>query len=207
MGPDFPLMVDCYMSLSVPYAIDLAQRLSPLGLKWMEEYLSARKPRLCPPPPLRTGPHGCCCPAVPDDYAGHLAVKDALKSLPTMLATAEHEYTRYGYKQLIDSGAVDVLQPDITWLGGITEVRFQPHRGSSGLCKLEERKIKTKTNLDCVELPVLPASSALLTSLRPWGSQVRRVIAMASANNLMVIPHGSSVFSYHVVTAFQNCPM
>ena len=49
MGPDFPLMVDCYMSLSVPYAIDLAQRLSPLGLKWMEEYLSARKPRLCPP--------------------------------------------------------------------------------------------------------------------------------------------------------------
>ena len=216
------------MSLSVPYAIDLAQRLSPLGLKWMEEYLSARKPRLCPPPPLRTDPHGCCCPAVPDDYAGHLAVKDALKSLPTMLATAEHEYTRYGYKQLIDSGAVDVLQPDITWLGGITEVRFQPHRGSSGLCKLEERKIKTKTNLDCVELPVLPASSALLTSLRPWlvqargkidqdqdqsyvtaplGSQVRRVIAMASANNLMVIPHGSSVFSYHVVTAFQNCPM
>ena len=157
------------MSLSVPYAIDLAQRLSPLGLKWMEEYLSARKPRLCPPPPLRTDPHGCCCPAVPDDYAGHLAVKDALKSLPTMLATAEHEYTRYGYKQLIDSGAVDVLQPDITWLGGITEVRFQPHRGSSGLCTLEERKIKTKTNLDCVELPVLPASSALLTSLRPWG--------------------------------------
>ena len=67
---------------------------------------------------------GRCCPVVPDDYSGHLAVKDALKSLPTMLATAEHEYTRYGYKQLIDSGAVDVLQPDITWLGGITEVRF-----------------------------------------------------------------------------------
>jgi len=36
---------------------------------------------------------------------------------------------------------------------------------------------------------------------------VRWVIAMASANNLTVIPHGSSVFSYHVVTAFQNCPM
>ena len=40
-----------------------------------------------------------------------------------MLATAEHEYTRYGYKQLIDSGSVDLLQPDITWLGGITEAR------------------------------------------------------------------------------------
>ena len=50
---------------------------------------------------------------MPDDYAGHIAVKDALKSVPTMLATAEHEYTRYGYKQLIDSGAVDILQPDV----------------------------------------------------------------------------------------------
>jgi L-rhamnonate dehydratase len=66
-------------------------------------------------------------------------------------------YTRYGYKQLLDSGAVDLLQPDITWLGGITEAR--------------------------------------------------RVIAMASANNIPVVPHGSSVFSYHVVTAFQSCPM
>jgi hypothetical protein len=78
------------MSLTVPYAVNLCQQLSPLGLKWMEEYL------------------------IPDDYAGHTAVKDALKSVPTMLATAEHEYTRYGYKQLIDSGAVDLLQPDVS---------------------------------------------------------------------------------------------
>eukprot|EP01052_Picozoa_sp_SAG31_P028802 SAG31_NODE_2810_length_5061_cov_12.226522_6_plen_309_part_00 len=133
VGPDFPLMVDCYMSLTVPYAIELCTKLSQIGLKWMEEYL------------------------MPDDYAGHIAVKDALKSTPTLLATAEHEYTRYGYRQLIDSGCVDVLQPDITWLGGITEAR--------------------------------------------------RVISMASAANLAVIPHGSSVFSYHVVAASQNCPM
>ena len=35
--------------------------------------------------------------------------------------------------------------------------------------KPEERKIKIKTNLDCVELPMLPANGAQLTSLRPWG--------------------------------------
>lgn len=99
VGPDFPLMIDCYMSLTVRYAVELCQKLSPLGLTWMEEYL------------------------MPDDYAGHISVKDALKSVPTMLATAEHEYTRYGYKQLLDSGSVDLLQPDITWLGGITEAR------------------------------------------------------------------------------------
>ena len=47
--------------------MELCQKLAPLGLKWMEEYL------------------------MPDDYAGHVAVTDALKSVPTMLATAEHE--------------------------------------------------------------------------------------------------------------------
>ena len=121
VGPDFPLMIDCYMALTASYAINLCQKLSPIGLKWMEEYL------------------------MPDDYAGHVAVKEALRGVPTLLATAEHEYTRYGYKQLLDSRAVDVLQPDITWMGGITEVK--------------------------------------------------RVIAMASATDTLVIPHGSSVFS------------
>ena len=44
---------------------------------------------------------------------GHFAVKDALKSTPIMLATAEHEYSRYGYKQLLDKRVVDILQPVI----------------------------------------------------------------------------------------------
>jgi L-rhamnonate dehydratase len=73
-----------------------------------------------------------------------------------LLATGEHEYTRYGFKQLMECG-LDVLQPDVTWMGGLTEAR--------------------------------------------------RVVAMAAAANLPVIPHGSSVFSYHLVMAFNNCPM
>ncbi len=39
VGPDFPLMVDCYMSLDVPYAVDLATALKPLGIHWIEEAL------------------------------------------------------------------------------------------------------------------------------------------------------------------------
>ena len=39
VGPDFPLMLDCYMALSATYAARLARRLEPLGLKWMEEFL------------------------------------------------------------------------------------------------------------------------------------------------------------------------
>jgi L-rhamnonate dehydratase len=98
VGPDFPLMLDCYMSLTVPYAIKLAKALQPYNLKWMEEFLP------------------------PDDYAGYKDVRDALRGTGIMLTTAEHEYTRYGFRQLIESRCVDIVQPDISWLGGITEV-------------------------------------------------------------------------------------
>ena len=45
MGPDYPLMLDCYMALTVPYAIKLAKQLQPFNLKWMEEFLH---PVRCP---------------------------------------------------------------------------------------------------------------------------------------------------------------
>jgi len=133
VGPDFPLSLDCYMALSVPYAIKLAKALQPYNLKWMEEFLP------------------------PDDYAGYAQVKDALKDTGILLTTAEHEYTRYGYRQLIESKCVDILQPDVTWLGGMTEAR--------------------------------------------------RVVAMAAAYDIMVIPHGSAAYSYHLQYAFRNCPV
>ena len=133
VGPDFPLMLDCYMALTVPYAIRLAKELEPFGLKWMEEFLP------------------------PDDYDGYKDVREGLMGSRVMLTTAEHEYTRYGYRQLIASRCVDILQPDITWLGGITEAR--------------------------------------------------RIVAMAAAHDILVIPHGSSVYSYHLQYAFSNCPL
>ena len=40
VGPDYPLMVDCYMSLTVPYAIRLAEAGKPLNIHWWEEVLS-----------------------------------------------------------------------------------------------------------------------------------------------------------------------
>jgi L-alanine-DL-glutamate epimerase-like enolase superfamily enzyme len=38
------------------------------------------------------------------------------------LSGAEHEYTRWGFKRFIDAGALDILQPDIYWAGGLSEV-------------------------------------------------------------------------------------
>jgi len=96
VGPDFPLMVDCYMSLDVTYAVELAKAIEPIGIYWLEE----------------------CLP--PDDIDGHRLLKERM---PTMRwTTGEHEYSRYGFRQLITDRAIDILQPDVMWVGGLTEL-------------------------------------------------------------------------------------
>lgn len=98
VGSDFPLMLDCYMALDLQYAAELARALSPFNLKWIEE------------------------PLMPDEYAAHARLAKKLEGLgiTTCFATGEHEYTRYGFQQLIESG-VGLLQPDVMWMGGPTE--------------------------------------------------------------------------------------
>ena len=98
VGDDFPLMLDCYMALDVDYAAELAWRLRPLDISWIEE------------------------PLLPDDYAGHARLAQKLQAMggTAVFATGEHEYSHFGYQQLIDAG-VGLLQPDVMWMGGPTE--------------------------------------------------------------------------------------
>ncbi len=98
VGPDFPLMLDCYMALNVNYTAELVRKLQPFHLTWIEE------------------------PLMPDEYVAHAKLAERFAGLgtSTYFATGEHEYTRYGYQQLIDAG-VGLLQPDVMWMGGPTE--------------------------------------------------------------------------------------
>jgi L-rhamnonate dehydratase len=96
IGPDFPLMVDCYMSLNVPYAIQLAEACKDIDIYWWEEVLS------------------------PEDNDGYRLIKQAHPTL--RWTTGEHEYTRYGFRQLIEQRNIDILQPDVMWVGGISEL-------------------------------------------------------------------------------------
>jgi L-rhamnonate dehydratase len=76
------------------YVIDLASRIAEYRPRWLEE---------------------CCMPDRIDSYR---QIKDKI-SIP--LSGAEHEYTRWGFKRFIDAGALDILQPDIYWCGGLSE--------------------------------------------------------------------------------------
>jgi len=55
---------------------------------------------------------------MPDRIDSHVKLK-AKTRIP--LAGAEHEYTRWGFKRFIEKDALDVLQPDIYWCGGMSE--------------------------------------------------------------------------------------
>lgn len=97
-GPDIEIAADCYMGWDVPYAIRMIHMIEDAGLdlSWVEE------------------------PVIPDDVRGYAEIRRAV-DLP--IAGGEHEFTRYGFRQLIEEGAVDILQPDVNRVGGITEAR------------------------------------------------------------------------------------
>jgi L-rhamnonate dehydratase len=94
LGEDDDIMLDCWQSMDPTYVIDLAGRIAEYRPRWLEE---------------------CCMPDRIDSYR---RIKDKI-SIP--LSGAEHEYTRWGFKRFIDAGALDVLQPDIYWCGGLSE--------------------------------------------------------------------------------------
>ena len=94
MGPDAELMLDCWMSWDLRYARLMAPRLAPYNPRWIEEPALPDKPDIC---------------------------AQIRQAMPFPVSNGEHEYTRWGFRQLLDLGAQDVLQPDIYWAGGITE--------------------------------------------------------------------------------------
>jgi L-rhamnonate dehydratase len=97
LGPDGDVMLDCWMAWTEDYTIEIAKMLEPYRVYWMEE----------------------CLP--PDDYAGFGRLASQIKS--TRIVTGEHEYTRYGFRLLLEHGLRTIWQPDIHWCGGLTEAR------------------------------------------------------------------------------------
>jgi len=94
-GEDMEIMLDCWSSWDVPYTLKMADLLNEYHPLWFEEPVLAD---------------------LPQSYA-HL---HAL--CPISIAGAEHEYTRWGCKLLMDMEALDVYQVDPVWAGGISEV-------------------------------------------------------------------------------------
>ncbi len=94
VGPDVKLMVDANCAYRFYEAIQIARKMERYDIYWFEE------------------------PVNPDDYKGHQAVAHAT-IIP--IATGENEYTRYGFRDLIENRCAAIIQPDALVMGGVTE--------------------------------------------------------------------------------------
>jgi L-alanine-DL-glutamate epimerase-like enolase superfamily enzyme len=94
LGDGYDIMLDCWQSMSPDYAVELCARIEEYRPRWLEEVF------------------------MPDRIDSYVKLK-AKTRIP--LAGAEHEYTRWGFKRFIERDALDVLQPDIYWCGGLSE--------------------------------------------------------------------------------------
>ncbi|MET9402965.1 enolase C-terminal domain-like protein [Kitasatospora sp. NPDC002965] len=122
VGDDIRIAVDANQRWDVQAAIDWMSALAPYRPYWIEE------------------------PTSPDDILGHAAVRSAVG--PVKVATGEHIANRVVFKQLLQAGAVDIVQIDAARVGGVNEniailllaakfgVPVCPHAGGVGLCEM-----------------------------------------------------------------------
>ena len=160
IGDDIALMVDANHAYDAVAAIRLGRMIEQFDISWFEE------------------------PVPPEDGAGYRAVKSAL-AIP--VAGGECEFTRLGFRDLLASRAIDIIQPDTCAAGGLTEckkiadmaeafgVRYNPHVWGTGIAIAASLQLlavlpsHTPTSLKALE-PMLefdrtehPIRQALLT--------------------------------------------
>ena len=94
IGNNFKLMVDANHAYNKNDALYVGKGLDEMEIYWFEE------------------------PVAPEDYDGYKELKEKLK---TNIAGGEAEFTKYGWNQLIKNNCIDIAQPEVCGLGGITE--------------------------------------------------------------------------------------
>lgn len=134
VGDDVTLLADANHAYNASSAIQMGTVLENLGFEMLKE------------------------PVPPEDRRGYAHVRSMLR-IP--IAGGEAEYTRFGFRDFISEGCVDIVQPDICVCGGISEVkqifalssssnlRLIPHVWGSGIALSAGLQV-------CAALPPMP---------------------------------------------------
>jgi L-alanine-DL-glutamate epimerase-like enolase superfamily enzyme len=96
VGSDIDVMADAYMGWTLDYAKRMLPLLEPFHLRWLEE------------------------PVIPDDIHGYAELK-SYGRIP--IAGGEHEFTIYGFREMLEAHALDYIQFDTNRVGGLTQAR------------------------------------------------------------------------------------
>jgi len=122
VGPDVLLLLDANGAFDAASAVRFCRHLDPLDIAWLEE------------------------PVPPDDVSGYALLR---RSTTIPVAGGESEFGIFGFRDLIERRAIDIVQPDVSriggftaaqWLGGLVyayNLRVAPHTGfSAGVAHL-----------------------------------------------------------------------
>jgi L-alanine-DL-glutamate epimerase-like enolase superfamily enzyme len=96
IGYDIDLMADAYMGWTLDYAKRMLPLIEPFHLRWLEE------------------------PVIPDDTRGY---KELKRYGRVPIAGGEHEFTSFGFRDLLEANALDYIQFDTNRVGGISQAR------------------------------------------------------------------------------------
>ena len=122
VGTELRIAIDANQRWNVQEAIDWVKALDEFEPYWIEE------------------------PTSPDDVLGHASIRRGVT--PIKVATGEHVQNRIVFKQLLQAGAIDILQLDSARVAGVNEnlailllaakfgIPVCPHAGGVGLCEL-----------------------------------------------------------------------
>ncbi len=118
VGPDMDLAIDLHGRYDATAGLKIAHELEDLNLMWLEE------------------------PVPPENIQ---AMANITQATTTPICAGENAYLRYGFREIIENQAVDIIMPDISKCGGLSECRkianmaetyyipFAPHNNSSAL--------------------------------------------------------------------------
>jgi D-galactarolactone cycloisomerase len=134
-GSDFPLMVDANHAYNTATAIRMGRALEAEDVLWFEE------------------------PVIPEDHEGYRKIRSAI-DVP--VAGGECEYTRYGFRDLIGQGCVDIAQPDICCAGGFSEMQ---------------------------KIVAIATSHGVMTVPHVWGSGIALAAALQAISTLPLVPY------------------
>lgn len=95
VGPEVELMIEMHGRFNPATAIDMINRLAPFRPAWFEE------------------------PVPPENLPALKKVAEAVAQHGIPIATGERIHTLYEYRELFELGAADIIQPDLTHLGGL----------------------------------------------------------------------------------------
>lgn len=96
VGDEVDIMLDAYMGFNLAYAKRFLKALEPYQLRWVEELL------------------------LPDEIHNFAKLKQ-YTDIP--ISSGEHEFTRYGFHELLEAQALDIFQFDTNRVGGFTEAQ------------------------------------------------------------------------------------